>query len=282
MEAGWGTTVRRILSNPVLNGWGFVVGLVGLAFGWYTWMEGKSEPLLLGQVPAARTIVVSPERVENIQVLADGQPVKGPISAVQVAVWNSGKRPIRAEDVLEPIKISLEGGMPVIDARALRVTREVTELKLDNSKKTIGELGVRFRILEQGDGILLQIIYAGDVNVPLKGSGVIVGQSTFSIETIDKNTKRDKARSTATSSERALLIVGLLTIGLTFTAMQMPWVLKWVRRIREEAFERPLRPSQLFGTIVGFLISALLAAIGIALVYRGLVELFRPMPPFPF
>ena len=96
---------KKLLANPQLNGWGFFVGIVGLLFAIYTHWALQSFPNLIAQVHPLRTILVSPEGAQDLTILAGGRQIKGPVTSVQVAIWNAGTKPIKAEDVLEKIQI---------------------------------------------------------------------------------------------------------------------------------------------------------------------------------
>src|SRR5258706_11198871 len=171
--------MRQLLTNPILNGWGFLLGLIGLAFAAYTWWDSRTFPLLTAQVKPIRTIVVSAEGVDNLQISTNGKRIKGPVTAAQIAIWNAGKRPIRGEDILEPVRIRMENNTSILSARILRRTRDVTDFNIDEASKSTGVLTARFRILEQGDGALVQVTYMGADKVAFHLSGAIVGQRSL-------------------------------------------------------------------------------------------------------
>jgi hypothetical protein len=96
--------------------------------------------------------------------------------AAVVYIWNDGKLPIKAEDVLEPLKIDLDSGCEIIDARILKVSRAVTRFaKGDVSDTAKNELPISFGILERNDGAVLQIIYTGKPEARVSVSGVVMG-----------------------------------------------------------------------------------------------------------
>lgn len=269
--------LQRLLRGPTLNGWGFLVGLVGLGFAGYTYLESKVEPLLVARLNAVRTIVVSPEGVENLQVLADGRQIKGPITAVQVAVWNAGRRPIKGtEDVLEPIGLEMEGKAPIISARILRLSREVTRFEMDQSGKAEGLLGLRFRILEQGDGALLQITYMGNDKLPVIGRGVIVGQNKFEVTTPSEQ-KRLSEQPTP-RWVRLLLFAGLFVVtafaGYFFVASEPKAIPSAFRALRARPIE--------WGALLPLVLVAIFIVMIVLTVAEMIVASATLLPPFPF
>lgn len=125
--------------------------------------------------PTTRTKIVdtSIPAPPELQVLYKGKALNANVSAAIVYFWNAGKLPIKAEDVLEPLKIELDPACEIIDARILKVSRSVTKFaKGDVPETAKNSLPLSFSILERNDGAKLQIIYTGkpDARVTLKGT----------------------------------------------------------------------------------------------------------------
>jgi len=134
----------------------------------------------------APTYYVSPERTRivdasipapsQLQVLYKGRDLKANVSTVTVYLWNDGKLPIKADDVLEPLKIELELGSEILDARLVKVSRAVTMFaKGDVSDESKNVLPVSFKILEHTDGAVLQLTYSGKPDATVHASGIVAG-----------------------------------------------------------------------------------------------------------
>jgi len=124
----------------------------------------------------ARIVDTSVSAPPQLQVLYKGKGLNSNVSAAVVYFWNDGKLPIKAEDVLEPLKIQLDPSCEIIDARVLRVSRGVTKFaKGDVSDTAKNVLPISFAILEHNDGGVLQIIYTGDPEGRISTSGVVIG-----------------------------------------------------------------------------------------------------------
>lgn len=209
------TKLARLLANPQLNVWGFIIGIVGLLFAFYTYWDSQSFPNLIAQVHPSRTILVSPEGVQDLTVYANGKFIQGPVTSVQIAIWNAGAKPIRAEDVLENIQIKTDKPTPILSVRVLQVTRALTNIETDITKSSSGIVGIKFKILEKNDAALLQITYEGDDKINFIGSGSIVGQRKFEVTRFPKDDKNEKPVH-ASSTENKILIISLIVFLIFF------------------------------------------------------------------
>jgi len=158
-----------------------VVGLTGLSLGIYYHSQAVKVREPLYYVGNRATIVDgSVSTPSPIKVLYNGKPVGESESVIATTVyfWNTGKQPIKPDDLLEPISIQLGGSSEILETRLLRVTRDVTEFassnKQENSESAKHVVPISFRILEQNDGGAIQIIYAGKADAPITVAGTIV------------------------------------------------------------------------------------------------------------
>ena len=110
-------------------------------------------------------------------MLYRNRPVGASVTAVTVYVWNDGKLPIRAADVLgDPVSIELGSGAEILEARLLKSSRPVSRFSIGQvSDKAKNSLPLSFDILEQLDGAAVQLIYSGDPNAGVGVTGTIVG-----------------------------------------------------------------------------------------------------------
>ena len=138
----------------------------------------------------APTYYVSPTRTRivdtsiaappQMQVLYKGKDLNENVSAAIVYLWTDGKLPIRAGDVLEPVRIELDPGCNIIDARILKISRPVTKLvRAEVSDTARNVIPLSFEILERNDGAVLQVIYTGKPDANVSATGTIVGVDHF-------------------------------------------------------------------------------------------------------
>jgi hypothetical protein len=138
----------------------------------------------------APTFVVDPVRTKIIDsklfpnsalkvTRADNVEVKGDVTSLMAYFWNDGKQSIKPGDVIgRPLTLTLEdSNAEILDYKILRVCRpkpvEVNVRPSDTNTKR--ELLLDFNILEENDGLSLQIIYVGNPASQLTISGVIEG-----------------------------------------------------------------------------------------------------------
>jgi hypothetical protein len=152
-----------------------VVGFV-LAFYWHAQSVQERDPTYYVSQQRTRILDTSIPAPSQLQVLYKGKDLNANISAVIVYVWNDGKLAIKAEDVLEPLRIQLAPGSGILDTRLLRVSRAVTRFaKGEVSDAAKNSLPISFSILERGDGAALQIIYTGNPDAAVSLQGTILG-----------------------------------------------------------------------------------------------------------
>jgi len=125
------------------------------------------------QIVAADPLQGSPVSV----VLSDGNKVDGDVFSLAFLFWNDGAVPIRPEDILEPISLCFSGTERVLDVTVREVTRKVVSFSADRCP---GDLGMRcicprFRILEEKDGAVGEILYSGNRYSALEVTGSVEG-----------------------------------------------------------------------------------------------------------
>jgi hypothetical protein len=109
---------------------------------------------------------------------SDGTEIKSNIFSQTFYFFNQGKEPITPDKVLEPLYISIpDSNGEILDFKILKNSRNITqcELRLDSVSKT--KIDIHFKILEEDDGIVGQIIYSTNSSTgsPLKLEGTIQG-----------------------------------------------------------------------------------------------------------
>jgi hypothetical protein len=96
------------------------------------------------------------------------------IISVALAVYFSGVS-IR-EPLLTYLLCPSGNSVPILEVSLVKVSRPLTEISLDQSRLSSGILGVRWRILEQNDACVSQILYSGPTSVRIILTGNIEGQ----------------------------------------------------------------------------------------------------------
>jgi hypothetical protein len=139
---------------------GSVASIFGVLLAVYFYFHTNGFPELVYYVNPARAVVVKQGTASRLTVLFDGRPLNQDLSAAQVALWNRGRQAIRRAAILQPIIIRTEPRVPILEATVRRTSRDVVSLDLDRTRLADGEVSVSWNILEQGDGAVVQVVYA--------------------------------------------------------------------------------------------------------------------------
>jgi hypothetical protein len=171
---------QLLQSNPVLGFSGVVASILGFIIGIpltiYLYRRGNKRRGLTYRVHPVRTPIVRAGAASRLAVVHDGRQIKSDITAVHIAIWNQGRESIHQTDMLRPLTIETEHHAPILEATIQMVTRGVIDLGLDESQFHQGRLNVSWKILEQRDGGIVQIIYAGSPDLRIAAHAVPEGQ----------------------------------------------------------------------------------------------------------
>jgi hypothetical protein len=221
-------------------------------------------------VSPVRTAVVRVGQTSALRVLYNGVETGPNVTAAQIAIWNAGKAPIRMENILDDLTLRLEPGYRILEATVRKVTRPVVAFKLLPADQDSRRLRLQWRILEPGDGAVIQVIYDGPASTAsFILHGTIEGQSdlvTVTPDALDQGAAVD-------SSPR---VIGWTMLGLIVLlgALFLPFTGNLLRRL----FKR--LPWLAYAIALGVLCGVLgLAGTAVYLVYDSVT---KPYPPFGF
>lgn len=232
--------VKAFISSPLLNGLGM---LFGLAVGFYFWQDSKSEPQLYGLSDTNGASQIVTGFTPRLEVRFDGNPIKGDVVSQQLKIWNRGKKPIKPADILERVGIEITPKVRILEVRLVSQVRSAVGFDVDFSGPgapfVIGEskvgdtqqmIGLRWKILEQGDGATIQVIYEGQKDVKFSFVGAIEGQKTLVIDNL-RSTGSTLGQTRLESMRIGAVIVFALVILLNFIPDNRRW-----RAVKENAF----------------------------------------------
>ena len=139
------------------------------------------KPDLRACINPIQTPIVQASSNSDLSISYKNVPVNDNVTAVQVAFWNEGKLPVKADDVLKPIVIRFPDRVRLLEVKGITVSRDEAKLststmQAQGDKFLKPEVGINFKILEQNDGILLQFVYAGPPEPKFTIEGSVVGQ----------------------------------------------------------------------------------------------------------
>jgi hypothetical protein len=204
----------------------------------------------------------------NFSVTYQGQPVTGDLSSAEIQIWNQGKQAIHGGDrihggdILQAITLKTTNGAAIYTA-TMSTTRDVVGVSLNNSSNLpLGIMPIDFKILEHNDGIKVQLIYGGSVNMPLVLDGIIEGQKRITQFPSDEDTHSQ------------LLETIFISFGLASLTM-----IVYLARIRNNTSPKSLIRNMQFYLFI---------LIGATLIFTGMFagwqfgHILKPKPPFGF
>jgi hypothetical protein len=158
---------------------GIVIGIIGIVLAVYFYQASKIKPLLTFGVHPLKTELQTPDYDKKLGFIYKGKPVDTEsITSVQVSIWNAGTRSIRDSDVLDPFLLVMSDRAPILSVRVKKTSRPICGFELIDNQEDYksGTCRLKWRILEPGDGVVLQIIYAGSSRRDPTLEGALEGQ----------------------------------------------------------------------------------------------------------
>lgn len=171
------TKMRGWFSNPWVGLFGTIFSILGVTIAIYIYLSMKTERKLTYYIHPVKAIVLKSGKASCLRVLYDNREIKTDVTTTQVAIWNRGRKSIRTGDILSGVKILTEPRVPILEATIRKYSRSIIEFSLDKSDFAEGEVPISWKILEQNDGVVIQLTYAGPPTVNIAVEGTLEGQS---------------------------------------------------------------------------------------------------------
>jgi hypothetical protein len=206
---------------------GTVIGIIGIVLAVYFYQASKIKPLLTFGVHPLKTELQRPDYDKELGFIYKGKPVDSEsITSVQVSIWNAGTRSIRGSDVLDPFRLVMPDGAPILSVRVKKTSRPICGFEnLDNKEDyKSGTCRLKWLILEPGDGVVLQIIYAGSARRDPTLKGIVEGQKDgVVVEQYNLTFDRTAISSSSISVTRLGASASLMLVGglLLFIAIRI-------------------------------------------------------------
>ncbi|MBK9240910.1 MAG: hypothetical protein IPL75_11745 [Acidobacteria bacterium] len=263
------SAIMDFFRRPEVGIAGSVASIISIGLSVYFFLASSETPELTYFVHPVKAAVVRTGQASGLSVQFDGQVLRSDITATQIAFWNAGRRPIRGSAILSPLVIRTGNGERILEARIRKTSRDVAGVVLDSSRMASGEVEIRWSILEQNDGGVLQLVYAGNEAVELEARAVLEGQPQLvQLEYARQISTPDEQYSRRLTWQGQLPTYMMGGIGAVMTVMG-PWMI-----LRKRRRGQKMRPSDWFTFLQG--------PIMIAMAIWFLVSEGAPGPPFGF
>lgn len=162
--------------NPWIGVLASVCSIVGLPLGFYFYFASQSARELTFAVSPVKTTVVNAGGTSALRIFHGDQELKTDVTAEQVAIWNAGKLPIRPENVLEPITLSLRPAAQILEVTVRKPARSAAGFRIDMVEMRAGRIGLTWKILEHEDGAVIQVLHTGRPGTEITVGGTVEGQ----------------------------------------------------------------------------------------------------------
>lgn len=199
---------------------------VPIAYQWY------SERVALEvQIWSQSVLVERPGGLEKLDVKWDGVPVKG-LSRIDVAVVNTGWKPIRPIDIVSPIEITLDSGQ-VLEVRPDRVEPRNVEIRfiVDSSRRSVT---LEAPLLNRGDVIRFTIL--ANVTPP---PGITPAARVTAMRALTVTDRRQASRPLWRKVPWSVYLVSVGTVGAFLAFSFFLYLSAYVRAARHRWAMRP-------------------------------------------
>lgn len=171
--------ILQFFSNPLIGILGSITSLIGLILAIFFFYSSQEAPDLIYSLHPSDTTLFQSNMPGNLEVLHKGELIQGKdVVAKSFSLWNDGSAAIRKSSILKKIEIYFSPPVQILDANVTKTSRDICDLKIvkDEELYRQGVVPVEWRILEEGDGGNIQIIYAGPRSAALQMRGIIESQ----------------------------------------------------------------------------------------------------------
>lgn len=224
--------LMEFYSNPLVGIIGSFASVLGIFLAIYFYIESKEAAQLTYYVNPIKTILVRAGQVSKLSVNYNNNEIETDIAVAQIALWNHGKRAIKKTNILKPITIYTENNAPILEAVIRKASRDVTQLYLDTTELDKGRVTILWNILEQNDGGVIQLIYAGSPDLKLRVAGTVEGQRH--INQLEFSDKIKTPEEQYVSIKREKLLAGILSLFIGFSITSLFFFKKFMdRKVRK-------------------------------------------------
>jgi hypothetical protein len=116
--------IISFFSKPIVGILGSIFSIIALPLSVYFYIESIQSPNLTFSRNPSKLEIVAASKSSKFSVDYNGQPVSGDISIAQIAIWNQGNKPIKAEDILAPVILHTTPGVGILEASVRKPSRD--------------------------------------------------------------------------------------------------------------------------------------------------------------
>jgi hypothetical protein len=171
--------MRRYIPE-VIN---YSLAVIGILSGAYFYFASVRERIPTFIVDPIKSTIVDKELIRNKPLKisdSEGKEILDNVNILTFYFFNQGNEPIKSENILSDLHLSLSSGSEILDYKILKASREVSKIRLFKKDSSKNSIFIDFKILEESDGFTSQIIYLGSKDSNLILTGDIEGVKSIS------------------------------------------------------------------------------------------------------
>lgn len=153
--------LEKLMNNPYA--WLFLsaLSIFSVIFGIWTWCAGKQRKEISIECKSDVLIKAGKQQIKSLEILYNGKQIAD-LSSTKFYIWNSGNQVINREDIVtaRPISISADSTVNILDAQILKVSDMTNKFTI--CERNENYVRFDFEYVEQGTGILVQLLHTGD------------------------------------------------------------------------------------------------------------------------
>ena len=179
------TKLAHVLDLFSRKPWVGLIGTIGMLASTLgliiTLVKTSADRRLTYAVNPVRTTIAAPKRTTGLKVIYNDTVIVQEVTACQVAIWNSGKKPIWNREVLDSlhqVRIVVDPSVRILQALPQVKSRPQIGFEVDDSHRSEGYVACSWGILERYDGDSVELIYEGPRETSVEVIGTIVGQGS--------------------------------------------------------------------------------------------------------
>ncbi|MCW7467821.1 hypothetical protein [Leptospira levettii] len=211
----------KFSKSPILLYSSYLITLISFILAIYFYLETKKErePFFISSnynEPILKNYKIDTEDDLDFKIILKTDrgknQIKGNIYSSKIYFWNNGKESIKSENILQNLIIYPEKKSKILSVRILKETRpEITKFSVDLNNEQ-NEINLSFNILEQNDGVTIQVIYNGDESEKLLLRGTI--ESVKEIKISNKFSEPISISLAVVYTTIGLILLGILLVIL--------------------------------------------------------------------
>lgn len=154
------------------------IGLLGIFTAYIFYIKGKKEPAPWYSIHPLRVHIVDTGQAEiqGLEIRHNGNLRSDKnITATTVFLGNRGSAALRRNDILEPLVIKFPDESEILEARIVKVSRQLCGFSIEKAQTCPTEVKISFNIAEKFDGAQIQIIHSGAPDASITFTGTFVG-----------------------------------------------------------------------------------------------------------